>query len=41
MEATVSHMQTHGNVEVGRGQSLFEILAKPQTSKFLKWSYQK
>lgn len=28
MEATVSHMQTHGNVEVGRGPSLFEILAK-------------
>lgn len=28
MEAAASHMQTHGNVEVGRGQS-FETLAKP------------
>lgn len=28
MEATASHMQTHGNVEVGRGQS-FETLGKP------------
>lgn len=29
MEATLFHMQTHGNVKVGRGQTPFEILAKP------------
>lgn len=35
MEATVSHMQTHGIVKVGRGQTRFEICKSAFESRWM------